>query len=117
MSSAASLTLATVRLSAAVRFENAWLLPSVALMSGVLPCTPVLWSQPRSVKVAGPPSRPSGLKRSKSVAPSSSALVLASAGVLSQLVPASMEYCHSPVPGPLLPTNATPLTAPRSTSL
>jgi len=79
---------------------------------------PLVWSQPRRLRVAVPPLKPSGLKRTRSPALSSKAAAALGEPMSNQLVPPSVEYCHLPVAPPLLaPVMAIPCREPVSTSV
>jgi hypothetical protein len=68
--------------------------------------------------VGVPPLKPSGLKRTRSVLLSSSAVLALGAPRDCQVLPPSVEYCQPPVAPPLVaPVMATPWTALVSTSV
>ena len=108
--------LLTEMLAVALVVEKAVVLPVAAMLAEV--CTvPLLPSHPRSVNVGVPPSKPSGLKRTRSLPASSSALLSLTVPSGVQLLPLSVEYSQLPVPTTVLPVMAAPALVPRSTSL
>src|SRR5256714_571125 len=111
----ASFTLVTVIFDVAVAVLKA-VVPPLTVVSTLVPCVPLVWSQAQNVTLAVVPLAPSGTKRSLSVERNNRADELLTAPTPVQVVPASVEYCHVPV---LLfnPVTAIPLMAPLSTSL
>src|SRR5207248_3103560 len=110
----ASFTLVTVIDDVALAVLNA-VVPPLDVASTFVPCTPLVCSQAWKVTDAVVPFTPSGTNRSLSFDRSKRAELFAIAPTAAQVVPPSVENCHTPVLLTSLVT-AMPLNAAVSTS-